>query len=83
MAAARPKPIEGPFVDADGNDCLGIWAEEGGVLLILQRTAPHTVRFHALNTAGLPSDFATLSSFRWERVRKFIDPNSTVDGGSS
>ena len=65
-----------------GQQCLGIWADEGGVLLILQRTGPNTVRFHPLNTAGLPADSATLSSFRWERVRKFIDPNSTVDGGS-
>ena len=65
------------YVDADGRDCLGIWAEEGGVLLGLRREANGGVSFHVINTTGLPHlGPATLATFRHERIRAFLAPGS-------
>ena len=64
--------MEGGFTDDDGNICLGVWADEGGVLLVLQRQR-YSVSFHAMQLDGEPQHGpATVSSFRYERIRQFL-----------
>ena len=66
------EPIEGPWTDDDRNECLGIWADEGGVLLEMQRTAAGRVTFYILNPHD-SSRGCTIAPFRWERIRKFLE----------
>ncbi len=63
---------EGPFTDTDGNQCLGVWANEGGVLLVLQRRG-NAISFHAMSVDGEHHNGpATVASFRYQRVLDFI-----------
>ena len=70
--------IEGPWIDADGNECLGIWADEGGVLLELQRTPYGGVSFYVLAGAP-PHPPATVAAFRQERIREFLGTEPPAD----
>jgi hypothetical protein len=61
------------YTDAEGRDCLGIWAEQGGVLLGLRRESDGSVSFHVIDTTGAPHiGPATLATFRHERIRAFL-----------
>ena len=72
LRAEKPPAAEGPFTDAAGNACLGVWADEGGMLLILQKVG-WRMKFYAMDTEGnvMPGP-VTLSSFRWARVAEFM-----------
>ena len=64
---------EGPFTDGDGNQCLGVWANEGGVLLVLQRKR-NEISFHAMATVGTHHDGpASIAAFRYQRIVDFIE----------
>ena len=69
----RSKNIEGPWVDDDGNECLDMWADEGGVMLQLQRTKLGRVSFYVYDPYdGSSSLRATIAPLRWERIREFL-----------
>ena len=70
---AYTKNIEGPWTDDEGNECLGIWADEGGVILQLQRTKLGRVSFYIYDPYdGSLSLKATMAPLRWERIRDFL-----------
>ena len=70
---ANTKDIEGSWTNDDGNECLGIWADEGGVLLQLARTKLGRVSFYVYDPYdGSRSLRATIAPLRWERIREFL-----------
>lgn len=63
---------EGPWVDAEGRQCLGIWANEGGQLLILRREKNEGVSFYAVGPEGADQRRTTMTSFRLKRIANFL-----------
>ncbi len=74
MADHQPQPIEGPHTDPQGRPQLGVWADEPSVLLVVRRETPSSATFWPLQLDGTPVTHATVSSFRWERIRDFLAP---------
>jgi len=68
------KPWEGPWTDEEGRMCLGIWADEGGVLLVLRAELNGSFSFHHVQEGEDTVCSLSISSFRVKRIRDFFDP---------
>lgn len=76
MSNEGPRPWEGPWTDEEGRACLGIWADEGGVLLVLRAEADGGYSFHHVQQDEETVCSLTISSFRVRRIREFFDPST-------
>lgn len=63
---------EGPWIDEKGRPCHGVWADEGGQLLILRREFNGGVTVHAVGPVGREQRKTTISSFRLKRLADFL-----------
>jgi len=64
---------EGPWLDDEGRPCLGVWCDEGDYILVIRREVNGGMSFHICAGAGPGRQTAaTLSTFRLERIAKFL-----------
>jgi hypothetical protein len=68
------KAAEGPWTDEEGRPCLGVWADEGGQLLVLRHERNGARSFHAIGPAGRDTRVTTISTFRLTRIGEFLIP---------
>lgn len=71
---------EGPWFDNQGRPCLGIWADEGGQLLIVRRELTQAVSFHVVGPAGHEQRASTLARFRLQRLIDFLQQDTLAAG---
>ena len=60
-------PYEGPTTDAAGRACLGVWADQGGLLLTLRRE-----KNGAISIGTNHGEHVTISTFRLKRIADFL-----------
>ena len=75
-----PKAWEGPWTDETGRPCLGIWADEGGVLLVLRLEAHGGFSFHHAQAGEESVCSLTISSFRVKRIQDFFSADTRQVG---
>ncbi len=79
MTNGTPKSWEGPWTDEEGRQCLGVWANEGGMLLVLRAEENGAVSFHCATSNDL-SVGVTIETFRLGRIVNFIDGSARPSG---
>lgn len=74
MSNEKPKAWEGPWIDEEGRQCQGIWANEGGVLLVLREEQGGEVSFHHAQINEDTVCSLTIEAFRLRRIKDFLTP---------